>query len=86
MNQLKKLFPFIREREEMLSEINQNSNLSTIFYTWSLEERERFLDICTGAKGFKILQDPIFKEELLLKQHCSSPISSWSSPTKVLLT
>ena len=64
MNQLKKLFPFIREREEILSEINQTSNLSTIFYTWSLEERERFLDICTGAKGFKILQDPIFKEVL----------------------
>lgn len=64
MNQLKKLFPFIRERKEILSEINQTSNLSTIFYTWSLEERERFLDICTGAKGFKILQDSIFKEVL----------------------
>ena len=64
MNQLKELFPTIREREEILSEINQTSNLSTIFYTWSLDERERFLDICTGAKGFKILQDPVFKEVL----------------------
>ena len=36
--------------------------LRTIFYSWEQEQREEFLDFCTGVKGVKILYDSFFKE------------------------
>ena len=62
MSNLKKHFPSIREREDVLADIKQNARLFTTFESWSLEQQKEFLDICTGAKGMKILSDSVFKE------------------------
>ncbi len=61
-NNLKNYFPLIREREELLSEIKGNAKLRAIYEEWSLENREEFLDFCTGVRGMKILYDSFFKE------------------------
>ncbi len=54
----------IRDRADIVAEINSNSNLLTTFNTWSLKEKEYFLDICTGTRGVKMLYDCFFKEIL----------------------
>ncbi|MBQ8197876.1 MAG: PD-(D/E)XK nuclease family transposase [Lachnospiraceae bacterium] len=62
MSQLKNLFPLIREREEILAEIEGNRYLSAVFRDWTKEQQEHFLEICTGVVGAKILSDSFFKE------------------------
>ena len=61
-NRLKDYFPLIRERKEVLEEIDASVGLRTIFYSWEQEQREEFLDFCTGVKGVKVLYDSFFKE------------------------
>lgn len=36
--------------------------MKNLFYSWTYEEREKFLDYCTGVRGLKILYDTYFKE------------------------
>ena len=55
-------FPMIRTREEILRDIQQNINLTERFYSWKEEQREEFMDFCTGVKGVKMLYDAFFKE------------------------
>ena len=62
MSILKKHFPMIRDREDVVNEISSNSNLKSIFDTWAAEQQERFLDYCTGERGLKICYDAYFKE------------------------
>ena len=64
MNKLQQYFPMIRTREEVLDEIESRSRLKIIFYSWKPEEREEFLDFCTGVKGVKIMYDFMLKEIL----------------------
>ena len=52
----------IRTREEILRDIQQNINLTERFYSWKEEQREEFMDFCTGVKGVKMLYDAFFKE------------------------
>ncbi len=59
---LKNYFPIIREREEVLAEILKNGTLHRRFDSWPKEKREEFLDLCTGARGLKLLYDGFFKE------------------------
>ncbi|WP_455620196.1 PD-(D/E)XK nuclease family transposase [Eisenbergiella sp.] len=61
-NRLKQYFPLIRERKEVLKEIESNHGLQTLFQSWKPEQQEEFLDFCTGMKGVKILYDSFFKE------------------------
>ena len=61
-NKLKEYFPMIRTREEILKEINGKYELRSIYNEWNEEEKSRFLDICTGVKGVKLLYDSFFKE------------------------
>ena len=62
MSILKKHFPMIRTREDIINEISSNSNLKSIYDTWNTEQQERFLDYCTGERGLKICYDAYFKE------------------------
>ena len=62
--ELKKYFPMLREREEILAEIGKRENLRTEFESWEPEQREEFLDVCSGVKGMKFLYDGFFKEIL----------------------
>ncbi|HIR93644.1 MAG TPA: PD-(D/E)XK nuclease family transposase [Candidatus Egerieimonas intestinavium] len=59
---LKDYFPLIREREEVLAEIEKKENLRHLFRGWTKGQQEEFLSWCTGAKGVKILYDSFFKE------------------------
>ena len=59
---LRKYFPMIRTREEIVKEIQGNQRLSEIYEDWNPQQRERFLDACTGVRGVKLLYDAFFKE------------------------
>ena len=59
---LRKYFPMIRTREEIVKEIQENKRLSEIYEDWNPQQKERFLDACTGVRGVKLLYDAFFKE------------------------
>ena len=59
---LKDYFPMIQTREEILKKIKADNRLDSMFAGWTTENREEFLDFCTGQKGVKILYDAYFKE------------------------
>ena len=59
---LRKYFPMIRTREEIVKEIQETQRLSEIYEDWNPQQRERFLDACTGVRGVKLLYDAFFKE------------------------
>ncbi len=59
---LKNYFPLIRERQDVLSEIQKKSTLNATFRSWTSEQREEFLNLCTGVRGIKLLYDVFFKE------------------------
>ncbi len=61
---LSTLFPMIKTREQILKESHSKDNLREKFETWTEDQREDFLSICTGAKGVKMLYDCYFKEIL----------------------
>ena len=61
-NNLKYYFPMIREREDIKREIRENPKLLGKYEEWNEEQREEFLDYCTGVKGVKVLYDAFFKE------------------------
>lgn len=61
---LKKYFPMIRTRAEILSDIEENTVLSEMYGTWNEKHQKEFLDICTGVKGVKLLYDSFSKEIL----------------------
>ena len=60
--ELKKYFPLLRGREELLAEITGKSQLKNVFENWRKEQQEEFLDFCTGTHGIKLLYDSFFKE------------------------
>ena len=61
-NKLKKHFPMIRDREELLEIIYNNKGLKKTFYSWKEERQKEFLDFCTGVRGVKLLYNSFFKE------------------------
>ena len=63
-NTLKLYFPQLRERQQVLDDIMSWENLKSLYETWKKEDQEYFLDICTGARGVKMLYDSFFKETL----------------------
>ena len=63
-NKLQQYFPMIRTREEVLNEIESKNKLKNLFYEWTEENQNEFLDFCTGVKGIKIMYDFMIKEIL----------------------
>ena len=59
---LKKYFPQIRTRTEVLDEINRSPVCSWQFAQWNDEQKKEFLDVCTGVRGVKMTYDSFFKE------------------------
>lgn len=57
---LKRYFPLIRERSEVLADITSKEGLREQFNQWTKMQQEEFLDFCTGAKGVKMLYDSFF--------------------------
>ncbi|MCI9251735.1 MAG: hypothetical protein HFI23_12260 [Lachnospiraceae bacterium] len=62
MSDLKRYFPMIRERKEVLADIHKNEKLLDMFHFWTEEQQEEFLNFCTGVKGPRVLYDAFFKE------------------------
>ncbi len=62
VNTLQLCFPQLRSREQVLEDIEMRKELKTIYDTWNQEQQHYFLDICTGARGVKMLYDSFFKE------------------------
>lgn len=58
---LKNYFPIIKERNEILFQIQHNKHLHTLFNQWDKKQQNEFLDYCTGVKGVKLLYDSFFK-------------------------
>jgi hypothetical protein len=52
----------IKTRDEILSHIRADKNLSATFNGWKEEHQNEFLDFCSGVKGVKLLYDSFFKE------------------------
>ena len=61
-NRLREYFPMLKTRNEVMDIIKGNRRLKSIFYSWSENAREEFLDFCTGQRGIKVLYDSFFKE------------------------
>ncbi len=61
-NLLQQYFPMLWVREELEERIRKDSVLFSIFQSWKPEQRDEFLDFCTGERGVKILYDCFFKE------------------------
>ena len=61
-DKLKNYFPMIREKEELLIEIQENVALRDLYGQLRQELKEELLNFCTGMKGLKILRDSFFKE------------------------
>ncbi|MGN1155078.1 MAG: PD-(D/E)XK nuclease family transposase [Agathobacter sp.] len=59
---LRELYPFIRERQEILQEIMDTPDFRETFLSWTEENQNYFLDFCSGARGVKMLYDGFFKE------------------------
>ena len=58
---LRALFPYYREKDEILQEIYSNPQLENTFSCWEKERQEEFLDFCCGNRGVKVLYDTFFK-------------------------
>lgn len=63
-NQLKRYFPGLWEREDLLAEIQGNRNLLSRYEQLNEKEKEEFISFCMGMLGTKILRDAFFKEVL----------------------
>ncbi len=59
---LKKYFPMLRTRSEIMSLIEEKQHLKELFASWKDYEQQEFLDFCTGVRGVKMLYDTFFKE------------------------
>ena len=59
---LKNYFPTIREKDELLREIQGNIILRDMYEQLEPQLKEEFLNFCTGMRGLKILRDSFFKE------------------------
>lgn len=61
---LKQYFPMLWEKDKLLETISASSHLHSIFSKWTTEQREEFINFCTGVRGIKFLYDGFFKELL----------------------
>ena len=61
---LSQFFPSIRTKELIFDDIKKHPNIENIYESWTSDQQEEFLNICTGNKGVKMLYDSFFKEVL----------------------
>lgn len=61
-NQLKRYFPSLWEKEDLLAEIQGNKKVLSRYEQLDKKEQEEFVNFCTGVRGIKILRDAFFKE------------------------
>ena len=59
---IREKFPLLRTKDSLLEEIYTSPHLLRMFQSWQEDKKQEFIDMCTGAKGVKILYDSVFKE------------------------
>ena len=59
---LRDYFPMLKTKSEIIDTIKRSNHLTSVFYSWSENARNEFIDFCSGQKGIKILYDSFFKE------------------------
>lgn len=62
INSLKKHFPMLWDKKELLWEIRNHPELSALYDSWKPSQQEEFINFCTGVRGIKMLYDGFFKE------------------------
>lgn len=72
---LREHFPMIRDIPAIMADINASPTLLSTFRGLSNERQKLFLDICSGARGVKMLYDSPFKE-ILNPEHTPERLSS----------
>ncbi len=60
-NNLKSYFPLLKNRDEVMRDINSSPDLKRRFNDLTTVQQEHFLDLCSGARGFRITYDGYFK-------------------------
>ena len=68
-NLLQQHFPMIRSRDAILNEIHSNPYLAGQFDNWKASWQAEFLNLCSVAKGVKVLYDGFSKEILNPETH-----------------
>ena len=79
---LQNLFSY-RKREEVLAEIQSSWKLNDLFISWNEEQKEAFLDICTGQRGVKILLTVFskkFSTRNTIRRPSASPVQARQRP------
>ena len=61
---LAQYFPMIRTETDILKEISTNPGLKSQFQNWRTDEQEKFLAMCSGSRGVKMLYDTYNKNIL----------------------
>ncbi len=56
-NKLRKHFPMIRDKEEIINEIYLKPELRNIYESWTDREQKEFIDFCTGVRGIKLRRE-----------------------------
>ena len=64
MTNLRHYFPMLKTRRQVRDDIETNAKLKKRFLALNEKDQERFLDICCGNRGVRILYDVYFKEIL----------------------
>lgn len=64
MSTLNQYFPMLWQKEALLSIINNNTYLFSLYGNWTPQQQNEFLNFCTGVRGIKFLYDGFFKEIL----------------------
>ena len=63
-DKLQEMFPMVRTRGEVLTEIQSRPDLKNTFDNWEKQHQEEFLDFVTGTRGVKMMYDGFCKEIL----------------------
>lgn len=61
---LRDYFTELPTEQELRMKIEGRDDLRGLFDSWEEEQQQRYLDVCTGKRGFRILYDSYFKEVL----------------------
>lgn len=61
---LKRYFPMLWEKEDLLKKIRSNPAFADIFDQWTTLQQQEFINFCTGVRGIKFLYDGFSKEIL----------------------
>lgn len=73
---LRSFFRYLPSEQDLLGRIRKSEEVRKVFEAWTAEQQQKYLDRCTGCKGFNILYDAYFKE-VMNPEYDSSRLESF---------